>query len=200
MQVTGVHLTSHSQLLLPSSVRARYCYQFIRSIQLIFVWPTYFVVSRRYSNTCISRCAQRLQVTGQSGRKEVTNDGSQIKYVVHILYIYVYIWYIMTEQRSEDCKRNWYRTERLLEYHFNTFSLPCFLFIFLFFSSFTSFFYSFFLSFLNEVVVQDSATGWSLVQRSPTDCGASLCVIKKPRGRGGHSLRWAAEPEREKKN
>jgi hypothetical protein len=26
-----------------------------------------------------------------------------------------------------------------------------------------------------------SATGWSLDQRSYTDCGASLCVIKKPR-------------------
>jgi hypothetical protein len=25
--------------------------------------------------------------------------------------------------------------------------------------------------------VQVSATSWSLVQRSPTDCGASLCVI-----------------------
>jgi len=25
--------------------------------------------------------------------------------------------------------------------------------------------------------VEVSATGWSLVQRSPTDCGASLCVI-----------------------
>jgi hypothetical protein len=44
--------------------------------------------------------------------------------------------------------------------------------------------------------VEISATGWSLVQRSPTDCGASLCVIKKPRGRGGHSPRWAAEPEK----
>jgi hypothetical protein len=30
----------------------------------------------------------------------------------------------------------------------------------------------------------------------PTDCGVSLCVIKKPRKRGGHSLRWAAEPEK----
>jgi hypothetical protein len=30
--------------------------------------------------------------------------------------------------------------------------------------------------------VEVSATSWSLVQRSPTDCGASLCVIKKPRG------------------
>jgi hypothetical protein len=28
-----------------------------------------------------------------------------------------------------------------------------------------------------------SATDWSLVQRSPTDCGVSLCVIKKPRMR-----------------
>jgi hypothetical protein len=35
-----------------------------------------------------------------------------------------------------------------------------------------------------------------LVQRSPTDCGASLCVTKKPRERGGHSPRWAAEPEK----
>jgi hypothetical protein len=29
----------------------------------------------------------------------------------------------------------------------------------------------------------------------PTDCGASLCVIKKPRGLGGHSPRWAAVPK-----
>jgi hypothetical protein len=43
-----------------------------------------------------------------------------------------------------------------------------------------------------------SATSWSLVQRRPTDCGASLCVIKKPRG--GHSPRWAAGPEKMKKN
>jgi hypothetical protein len=33
--------------------------------------------------------------------------------------------------------------------------------------------------------VEVSATDWSLVHRSPTDCGASLCVIKKPRKRGG---------------
>jgi hypothetical protein len=26
--------------------------------------------------------------------------------------------------------------------------------------------------------------------------GASLCVIKNPRGRGGYSPRWAAEPEK----
>jgi hypothetical protein len=31
--------------------------------------------------------------------------------------------------------------------------------------------------------VEVSATDWSLVQRSPTDCDASLCVIKKPRTR-----------------
>ena len=30
-------------------------------------------------------------------------------------------------------------------------------------------------------------TDWSLVQKSPTDCGASLYVIKKPRKRGGYS-------------
>jgi hypothetical protein len=35
----------------------------------------------------------------------------------------------------------------------------------------------------------------SLVQRSSTDCGASLCVIKKPCARGGHSPRWAAVPQ-----
>jgi hypothetical protein len=44
--------------------------------------------------------------------------------------------------------------------------------------------------------VEFSATSWSLVQRRPTDCSASLCVIKKPRGRGGHSLLWAAMPEK----
>jgi hypothetical protein len=32
-------------------------------------------------------------------------------------------------------------------------------------------------------------------KRNPTNCGASLCVIKKPRERGDHSPRWAAEPE-----
>jgi len=26
---------------------------------------------------------------------------------------------------------------------------------------------------------------WSLVQRSPTECGESLCVIKKPQKSGG---------------
>jgi hypothetical protein len=43
--------------------------------------------------------------------------------------------------------------------------------------------------------VEVSAASWSLVQMGPTDCGASLCVIEKPRERGGHSPRWAAEPE-----
>jgi len=33
--------------------------------------------------------------------------------------------------------------------------------------------------------VEVSATDWSFIQRSPTECGASLCVIKKPRKRGG---------------
>jgi hypothetical protein len=44
--------------------------------------------------------------------------------------------------------------------------------------------------------VEVSATSLSFFQRSPTDCGASFCVIKKPRDRGAHSLRWAAEPEK----
>jgi hypothetical protein len=33
--------------------------------------------------------------------------------------------------------------------------------------------------------VEVSATSWSLVQRSPTDCSASMCVIQKPRELGG---------------
>jgi hypothetical protein len=44
--------------------------------------------------------------------------------------------------------------------------------------------------------VEVSAMSWTLVQRSPTNCGALSCVIKKPCERGGHSLRWAAEPEK----
>jgi hypothetical protein len=44
--------------------------------------------------------------------------------------------------------------------------------------------------------VEVSATSRSLVQKSPTECGASLCVITKPLERGGHSPRWAAEPEK----
>jgi hypothetical protein len=43
--------------------------------------------------------------------------------------------------------------------------------------------------------VEVSATGWSLVQRSPNDCGASFFVIKKPRERRGHSPRWATQPD-----
>jgi hypothetical protein len=33
--------------------------------------------------------------------------------------------------------------------------------------------------------------------KSPTDCGTSVCVIKKPRELEGHSPRWAAEPEKQ---
>ena len=33
-----------------------------------------------------------------------------------------------------------------------------------------------------------SATGWSLVQRSPTDCGVFLCVISEPQDWGGSNL------------
>jgi hypothetical protein len=48
--------------------------------------------------------------------------------------------------------------------------------------------------------VEVSATSWSLVQRSPTDFGASVCVITKPSERGGYSTRWAAEPDKKKRN
>jgi hypothetical protein len=44
--------------------------------------------------------------------------------------------------------------------------------------------------------VEVSATSWSLVQMSPTDCGASLCVNKKPCERGRHSTHWPAVPEK----
>jgi hypothetical protein len=40
-----------------------------------------------------------------------------------------------------------------------------------------------------------SATGRSLVQRSPTDWGVSLCVIYKPRARDGPGPRWAVAPQ-----
>jgi len=43
--------------------------------------------------------------------------------------------------------------------------------------------------------VEVSVTGCSLIQRSPTDCDASLCVIYKPQEWGGHGPRWAAAPE-----
>ena len=47
--------------------------------------------------------------------------------------------------------------------------------------------------------VEVSATSWSLVQRSPTDCGASFVWSRKPQEWGGHGPRWAAAPQ-EKKN
>ena len=40
--------------------------------------------------------------------------------------------------------------------------------------------------------VEVSATDWSLVQRSSTDCGASLCVIKKPRKNEEAKARYRA--------
>jgi len=43
--------------------------------------------------------------------------------------------------------------------------------------------------------IEVSATSWSLVQRSPTDCGASLCVINKPREWGGYDSHWVAAPQ-----
>ena len=46
--------------------------------------------------------------------------------------------------------------------------------------------------------VEVSATSWSLVQRSPTECGASLGVILKPQEWGGHDPRWVAAPQKKK--
>jgi hypothetical protein len=42
--------------------------------------------------------------------------------------------------------------------------------------------------------VEVSATGWSLVQRSPTECGVSKCVIVKLRQRGGRGPLGAVAP------
>jgi hypothetical protein len=42
---------------------------------------------------------------------------------------------------------------------------------------------------------QVSASGWSLDQRSPTDCGASLCVIYKPHEWGGPGPLGAVAPK-----
>jgi hypothetical protein len=44
--------------------------------------------------------------------------------------------------------------------------------------------------------VEVSATSWSLVQMSPTDCGASCVWSRKPREWGGHSPRWDAAPNK----
>jgi hypothetical protein len=48
--------------------------------------------------------------------------------------------------------------------------------------------------------VEVSATSWSLVQRSPTDCGASLCVIQKnkPLEWGGQEPLWGYRVKRKK--
>ena len=46
--------------------------------------------------------------------------------------------------------------------------------------------------------VEISATGRSLVRRSPTDCDVTLCMIEKPKESGGPGPRWAVAPEGEK--
>ena len=48
--------------------------------------------------------------------------------------------------------------------------------------------------------VEVSATSWSLVQRSHTDCGASLCAITKPREWGGPGPLGAVAPQTNKNN
>jgi hypothetical protein len=46
--------------------------------------------------------------------------------------------------------------------------------------------------------VEVSARSWSPVQRGPTDCGASCCVIKKPREWGGSGPLRAVAPKTNK--
>jgi hypothetical protein len=53
--------------------------------------------------------------------------------------------------------------------------------------------------FVVNVVCCQVEVSASVVEGSPTDCGASLSVIYRPQDGGGHSPRWAAVP-REKKN
>jgi hypothetical protein len=48
--------------------------------------------------------------------------------------------------------------------------------------------------------VEVYATGRSLVQRSPTYCGVSLCVIYKPEERNGSGTRWVVVPEKMSSN
>jgi hypothetical protein len=50
------------------------------------------------------------------------------------------------------------------------------------------------------VQVEVSATSWSLVQKSPKECGPSLRVIKKPRDWGGPAPRGAAVPKTKQKD
>jgi hypothetical protein len=47
--------------------------------------------------------------------------------------------------------------------------------------------------------VEVSATGWSLVQRSPADCGVSLCVISKPQEWGGWNPQVGCKSQKKKK-
>jgi hypothetical protein len=54
------------------------------------------------------------------------------------------------------------------------------------------------LSFVNVVCCQVSASGRSPVQRSPTDCGVSFCVISVPQWWGGPGPSWAVAPMRKK--
>jgi hypothetical protein len=46
--------------------------------------------------------------------------------------------------------------------------------------------------------VEISATGWSLVQRSPTECGVSISVIVKPRKTRRPKPLGAVEPLKKK--
>jgi hypothetical protein len=43
--------------------------------------------------------------------------------------------------------------------------------------------------------VEVPATNCSLTQKTPTDFGASLCVVSKPQDSGHHGQRWTASPQ-----
>jgi len=44
--------------------------------------------------------------------------------------------------------------------------------------------------------VEVSATSWWLIQRSPTECDVSPCVVQKPQEWWGRGPRWAATSQR----
>ena len=48
--------------------------------------------------------------------------------------------------------------------------------------------------------VEVSALGWSLVQRSPTECGASLCVWSRNLVNGESLVHWGAVAPKEINN
>jgi hypothetical protein len=48
--------------------------------------------------------------------------------------------------------------------------------------------------------IEVSATSWSLVERSPTECGATICVILKSQEWWSHEQCWVAAPQKKISN